>query len=226
MVITVNQPPEVTSLDDLTFLNGEPISHKIVIPRDLSEATDRRNAKRREKYASDHPKQKRISCEGEIFVSAGEIDTAMCERRDNRNARRRELYAIQGKCNEITISKRAKLEISLSSDDALPLEIPIEGVEVLLHDDNSFGITTTNPSDIRNARRREKYAQDRSQRNHFDGLTEITGMKGTVKRSAVNNEKRREKYAAQRDANNLINAKRREKYASKIDAADGDMSST
>jgi hypothetical protein len=177
---------------------------------------DRRNAKRREKYARDHPRKKVIcihhlgDAATSIYSDASPSDTLPDDRRNQRNARRRELYAIQGKRTEtIAVNQTGMLSfdsprLNFSQDGNQFLEVEICATKEAMPD----------IGDYRNAKRREKYALDKL-RKHDPGNDHQTVL---VKSYDIIQERRREKYASRRDANSLVNARRREKYAARNNA--------
>jgi hypothetical protein len=179
---------------------------------------DRRNAKRREKYARDHPRKKVIcihqlgDAASSIYGDASPPDTLPDDRRNQRNARRRELYAIQGKRTDTIAVKQAGMrsfnnpDLNLSQDGNQFLEVDICATKEAM----------TDIGDCRNAKRREKYALDKLRKRVSDpGNDHQTVL---AKSYDIIQERRREKYASRRDANSLVNARRREKYAARNNA--------
>lgn len=186
--------------------------------RDLVEEIpylDRRNAKRREKYARDHPRKKLICIHqlgdtaNSIYSDALPTDTLQDDRRNQRNARRRELYSIQGKRTDTVAAQEAE-NLSINRPDMNLSDHVNQFSEV---DSCSSKDAIVHIGCSRNAKRREKYASDKLRKSVSDtGRNHQT----TVGKSYdITQERRREKYALRRDANSLVNARRREKYAAK-----------
>lgn len=193
----------------------------MTVSRDFDEEmpySDRRNAKRREKYARDHPRKKmvRIHQLGDavtsIYSDASLPDALLVDRRNLRNARRRELYAIQGKRTYAIDSKEADM-LSYDSSD---LDLSQGGNRFLEVDICTTKEAITDMGDSRNAKRRKKYALDKLRKNVSDTGHDHKTVLG--KSYDIIQERRREKYASRRDANRLVNARRREKYAARNNA--------
>ena len=191
----------------------------MTISRDSNEdALDRRNAKRREKYALNHPRKKCIcvhqlgDTESSIYSDNAFSDTQPDDRRNQRNARRRELYAIQGKRTDAVSSKQAEI-LNFNNPD---MDLPQDGNQILGADICVPKEANTDIGDIRNAKRREKYATDKLLRNDSNTGNHHQTVVGLS--YDVIQERRREKYASRRDANSLVNARRREKYAARNNA--------
>lgn len=191
----------------------------MTISRDSNEdALDRRNAKRREKYALNHPRKKCIcvhqlgDTESSIYSDNAFSDTQPDDRRNQRNARRRELYAIQGKRTYAIDSKEADM-LSYDSSD---LDLSQGGNRFLEVDICTTKEAIIDMGDSRNAKRRKKYALDKLRKNVSDTGHDHKTVLG--KSYDIIQERRREKYASRRDANRLVNARRREKYAARNNA--------
>lgn len=191
----------------------------MTVSRDLSEDvpySDRRNAKRREKYARDHPRKKLIciyqlgDAANSIYSAALPPDTLLDDRRNQRNARRRELYAIQGKRTDTIAAQQA---------ENLSLNRPDLDLSDHLNQYPEVDICSTKDAIVhigynRNAKRREKYASDKLRKNV--SVTGCNNQTAVGKSYDITQERRREKYALRRDAtNSLVNARRREKYAAR-----------
>lgn len=193
----------------------------MTVSRDIDEEmpySDRRNAKRREKYARDHPRKKmvRIHQLGDavtsIYSDASLPDALLVDRRNLRNARRRELYAIQGK-RTYTIDAK---EADMLSYDSSDLDLSQGGNRFLEVDICTTKEAFIDMGDSRNAKRRKKYALDKLRKNVSDTGHDHKTVLG--KSYDIIQERRREKYASRRDANRLVNARRREKYAARNNA--------